>query len=439
MIREVEGKTTFQFSLSEEGYAMDCVKTTLLAVSLILPAALFTSQLRADPGNDAIWKMRYYYERTLDDCGVGRPLDQCSGLRIRGTDSMKWFEPWDPSPASVASGGVSMSFIRKDISYSDLGLRKNNGFVFKPNDFIADDETKVNTLCFYPIDAWTDFRDNAGCTDNRNTTDHIERTCQDAGITTSERWLANYRKLGNNHQKQCGFDIRSREDDALSFWQGVLARRLIQDDRDAIETQTEIRVPTWKNDADAQLPILAFIYTPTDRTAAVEGLEYARDDQRRYFGVTGKWKPVIRVDLPRSTNEQAVFTYYPADQTVPSPKVDNDCTSYIENADWQRRADPNIEGEPWSLVVKPSACGRAMTKEQQSAAYAELYAKYGSSPNWSPDNGSMWQQFVCHLEWSGNVNGNWVYTRNKETWNLEPARPRVGDWSQVFNEGCNPH
>lgn len=413
---------------------MDRAKKTLIGLSLLVPALLVPSTASAGEGTDVAWLMSYYYSRTVHNCGAGRPLDQCSGLRMRGTDSMQDFEPWDPSPYSVKSGGVSMSFLRKDAKYEDLGLRKNNGFVLKPNDFIAPNEKEISTLCFFPIDAWTDTRNNAGCADNNLTRDRIEKVCQDSGIINAEQWTANYRALKMDHQKQCGFEIKDRPDDAASFWQGMRARQQIQNDRGTLQTQTEIRVPTWGENADAALPVLAFIYTESS------GLEKARNDQKRYFQKTGKWVPVIRVDLPTSNNADARFTYNEGDQhrSAPTPTVENDCKSYISSATWQQRNDPYITGKPWSLIITPTDCGRKMTKKQQDAAYAELFSKYGNDPRWEPDSDSMRRQFVCHLEWSGEDEGKKIFTRNKPTWNIEPARP-TASWDDVFKQGCNPY
>ena len=351
---------------------------------------------------------------------------------------MQPFEPWDPSPNSVASGGVSMSFMRKDIIYKDLGLLKNNGFVLKPNDFIASTEKKISTLCFFPIDAWTDYRSEQGCADSSITPDNLEKTCQGGGIQNADQWVSEYRRVGSEHKKQCGFEIRDRQDAADAFWQGVLARQKIKDDPDAIKTQSEIRVPTWKEDEDAQLPILAFIYAPNSNTSPTEGLLQAKDDQQRYFAKTGKWVPVIKAALPASNSQEAIFTYEDADQLVAIPTVQNECEFYFKSATWRRREDPKIKGEPWSLMAEPTQCGRTMTKEQQPAAYAQLYGIAGDPQYWTPDNGSMWQQFVCHVEWSGQINGATVRTRDKDTWNLEPVRPRTS-WDEVFKERCNAY
>jgi hypothetical protein len=53
-------------------------------------------------------------------------------------------------------------------------------------------------------------------------------------------------QVKTDHRKQCGSEIKDRADGADAYWQGILARQKLQQRyvRDAIETQTEIRVPT---------------------------------------------------------------------------------------------------------------------------------------------------------------------------------------------------
>ncbi|WP_426119185.1 DUF2599 domain-containing protein [Pseudomonas sp. DSP3-2-2] len=50
----------------------------------------------------------------------------------------------------------------------------------------------------------------------------------------------------------------------------------------------------------------------------------------------------------------------------------------------------------------------------------------------------MERQFTCQMEWSGDDNGKKIFTRDKPTWNIEPARP-VASWDEVFKQGCNPY
>lgn len=416
---------------------MDDRTKTVLHASLSLPAFLLASSIAwAGAGTDTAHLMNYYYSRTVEDCGEGRPAFWCSGLLLRGTENSDQFNAWNPSPASEKSGGVSMSYLRKDSEYQDLGLLKTNGFVLKPNDFIEKDQRKANVLCFFPIDAWTDDRSDAGCADNTKTTDRLEKICQSANIKTAEAWLKDYRSVRNDHKRQCGFEIDDRPDDAYSFYQGIRARQMIKDE--SMETQTEVRVQTWPKDLDGDLPIMAFIYTEA------KGLAGAKADQQKYYKATaakGKaiWLPVIKADLPRTSAQNARFTYNPADQSVPEPRADNPCTSYIADANWEKRFDPGIEKEAWTLSVKPTECGRKLTPAQTEAAYAELFNKYGSDPRWTPDNGSMRRQFVCHLTWTGKDKdtGKTIRARDKNVWNLEPFRPYVSQ-EDALKADCNP-
>lgn len=409
---------------------MHTAKATALYAPLSLPALLLASNIAwAGLGTDTAHLMNYYYSRTVEDCGTGRPAFECSGLLIRGTENSDKFNAWNPSPASQKSGGVSMSYLRKDSEYQDLGLLKSNGFVLKPNDFIEPGQRETKVLCFYPIDAWTDFRTDAGCGDNSRTSNRVEQICQNANIKTAEEWLKDYRSVRSDHERQCGFEIKDRPDDAYSFYQGIRARQMIKDE--SMETQTEVRVETWPQNLDANLPIMAFIYTDA------KGLAGARADQQKFFKATGKWLPVIKADLPRTSDQNARFTYNPADQSVPEPKTANPCTSYIADATWLKRYDPGIQKDAWTLAVKPTDCGRKLTPAQTEAAYAELFNKYASDPRWTPDNGSMRRQFVCHLTWTGtDANGKPISTRDKPVWNLEPFRPYVTQ-EEALKAGCN--
>lgn len=409
---------------------MDVRTRTVLHTSLSLPALLLASSIAwAGAGTDTAHLMNYYYSRTPNDCGAGRPAFECSGLLIRGTENSDKFNAWNPSPASQKSGGVSMSYLRKDAEYKDLGLLKSNGFVLKPNDFIEPGQRKTNVLCLFPIDAWTDDRSDAGCADNSTTTNRVEQICQNVNIKTAEEWLKDYRSVNSDHKRQCGFEIKDRPDDAYSFYQGIRARKMIREE--SIWTQTEVRVETWPQNLDANLPIMAFIYTDAN------GLAGARADQQKFFKASGKWLPVIKAKLPDNPAENARFTYNDADQSVAEPKVENPCTHYIASAYWEDRYDPGIKKNAWSLVVKPTECGRKLTPAQTEAAYAELFNKYGSDPRWAPDNGSMRRQFVCHLTWTGtDSSGKAVSTRDKEVWNLEPFRPYVSH-EESLKAGCN--
>lgn len=409
---------------------MDSRNKKRITLTLTIPALLLASTAYASEGTDAASLMNYYYNRTVEDCGQGRPAFKCSGLFLRGTENSDKFNAWNPSPASQKSGGVSLSYLRKDSKYQDLGLLKTNGFVLKPNDFIDDGQQATNVLCFFPIDAWTDYRTAAGCGDDSNSKTHTEQICQDANIKTAEDWLKDYRSVQSDHQRECGFAIKDRQDDAYSFYQGIRARQMIKDE--SMQTQTEVRVETWPQNLDAKLPIIAFIYTDP------KGLAGAKADQQKFFKATGKWLPVIKAELPKTSAQDARFSYNDADQAIATPTVENPCTSYIASATWESRFDPGIQKNAWTLAVKPTECGKKLTPAQTEAAYAELFNKYASDARWTPDNGSMRRQFVCHLSWTGTDDqGKPIRARDKPSWNLEPFRPYVSQ-EEALKAGCNP-
>lgn len=115
-----------------------------------------------------------------------------------------------------------------------------------------------------------------------------------------------------------------------------------------------------------------------------------------------------------------------------APTVTNQgtCPEYVSSRSyWQRRPDPYIPGNPWTLHVVPTECGRNAQPNQTDAFYAELIKKYGQDPQWQePDPGSMRRQLVCHF----------VIARPKAEWNLEPIRPNVSHQYSVA-QGCNPY
>jgi hypothetical protein len=217
---------------------------------------------------------------------------------------------------------------------------------------------------------------------------------------------------------------------AEAFLQFIRARQSIASTDEAMETQTEVRLETWKK--DAPVPVAAFFYS--DQT----GLKEAQDNQRDYFNKTGKWVPVIRMDFPQTAQSQAKFSCAANTQAQAAPAAleKGSCASYIESAKWVTRDDPFLGKDTLTLAVTPTDCGRKIGPEQTDAMYAELFNKYSRDPQWSKYGygGSMRRQLVCHL--TATVDGTAV--RDKPVYNLEPVRPYVSNEAAIA-EGCNPY
>lgn len=470
-----------------------------LKVLVVLGGAFSSMGLYASPGTDAATMMKYLYNFTARDCGSGRLASDCSGIILRGIDSKQSYLPWDPSPYShtleaggtpaLSNGGTSVSYLRTDTSYDGLGLNKFNGFALTPNDLI-DNQTqfKITVLCAFPIDSWTGNRNNKGCGDyleNNNTLGVTEDYCQKLSVSNAKAWLDHFHRQPTqpglkSHKFECGFDTTAdyfgTYNKADAFNTFVEARKLLASDPadkvDAQITQTELRLLTWPDNKywnrdwnaprpqfDApldsslevkktykQLPIMAFVYVSNvgvvhsdDRVFRARDL--AQDDQSRWLKQGNTWKPVIHMELPRNTGEDAIFTYIKNDQAAdaPEPVDQRSCEKYIEKVEWTDNYQEPVLGTISSLKVTPTDCGRKAGVGKTDVVYAELanLAANDMSKEWNFDHlgSSMRRQLACHLD-SPDI------AQNKPTWSLEPRRPYVAHDVIMKLQGdnkCNPN
>ncbi|AJQ51048.1 MULTISPECIES: DUF2599 domain-containing protein [Pseudomonas] len=424
---------------------------TGFASAVIVPLFFFTTVVDAATCEGVVKEIDKWYSDTSSTCGID-PAADCSGVMLRAThrwdersgnpekipaptDPLK-YHVWNPSPASVESGGVSVSWIRSDrIAYKDPGMRANNGIIFTPRQFVNDREKKLNVVCAFPIDAWTDTRSGRGCLDN-STTVEAEDSCQALGVNSATNWTQHYNSLNANslyerHRKQCGFSLHkdlTRAQRTQAFQQFIAARQAIADTAEAKETQTELRIATWEND---KVPVAAFFYS------AQTGKKQAMKNQFDYYQHTGQWVPAIKMEFPQDANSKANFSCEADAQhrDLPRPINKTSPAGYIQSATWiQRDGDPHLGNGVWTLSVTPTAHARTIGADETEAMYAELLRKYGDDPRWSGDKygGGMRRQLVCHL--TGADNGRQI--RNKPTFNMEPVRPDASH-QQSIAEGCN--
>lgn len=241
------------------------------------------------------------YSNTATKCGVNSPAFNCSGILLRGTDHSSSYFSWNPSPASVTSGGVSFSYLRTDSKYSNLAYSYSNGFIIYPDDNKPNDKITLDVLCSFPIDAATNNRSDAGCGGYNDQSVGIQ--CQLQGITTADEWYDHYVKYDSSHTKQCGFGLTSDYDNiADAFYQTIKSMSLIS--TESFNDQNELRIATWSQDIPKELPIQAFFYTNS------AGKADAQADQQDFYNQTGgMFVPIIKLVLPTTTEEEATFTY----------------------------------------------------------------------------------------------------------------------------------
>lgn len=272
--------------------------------------------------------MNSNYNKIVENCGSStRPAFLCSGILFRATNPDTGYNSWDPSPASISSGGVSFSYLRKDAKFDKLAYGYLNGFVFYPYSFAPEGkDTNIDVICTFPIDADTVNRADNGCGSHKSYPSQ-SGACQSQGITSADGWFTHYNSSSiNRHQNQCGFT--TSENSAFSgtsaFYQALLAMSKIPSE--SLHEQNEMRLATWNTfaqDYPENLPIEAFFYIYKQnrtRTPIEKGLEGAQNDQQTYFNTTGIWIPIIRMSLPIDSSQDANFSYSIADQKVQEPE-----------------------------------------------------------------------------------------------------------------------
>jgi hypothetical protein len=262
-------------------------------------------------GQEAVSQINSWYGRRDVNCGgATSPAFLCSGVMLRATETNPAFLPWDPSPGSVARGGVPFSWLRTDTNFSNLVFAYRNGFIFYPQQATPPGKNdSIQVLCAFPMDADTGNRPGLqGCGPN-TASPSTSGPCEEQAITTAAQWLVHFGKQTNKYSGQCGWSVRQGEaSTADRFYQSILARH----DMPATwwKIQNELILATWPQGQGASLPIRAFFYVPGNAGA----LENARNDQSRLSKGFGVSVPIVRMNLPTSLAGQAVFAYSDADQ-----------------------------------------------------------------------------------------------------------------------------
>lgn len=272
-------------------------------------------------GADTVRYLTEDYNNTASNCdSTTTPAFLCSGVLFRGTDVYTTaYHAWDPSPASVTSGGVSFSYLRADSKYNKLAYSYSNGFIFFPYFYAPDGvgiDTDIDIMCSFPIDAATGNRSDKGCGAS-NSYPTTSGPCQEQGITTADQWYTHYIKGLQSHEYQCGFitSDNSIYDTADAFYQSILSMAKIN--TESFNEQNELRLATWAQGKQDSLPIEAFFYL----NGSSSGLNSAQHNQNDFYQSTRShiWLPVIKMTLPENQSEDAMFEYIPGEQLIPEP------------------------------------------------------------------------------------------------------------------------
>lgn len=254
---------------------------------------------------------RTYCGKTIDDPNR-LPAVLCSGILLRATKRGVGYDVWNPNPGSPTPNGVPFSWLRQDSGFSALVYGLTNGFIILPH-FYADDPvdgyTQLIVRCVFPFDGATNGRtgeDRDGC--GKFAAAAHTAPCQSQGITTAQQWLVKFGG-GSLFSNQCGFRLLPGTPDAWRAFHAQTEIRLALPGH--FNLYNEIIVGVWAQN-DRRLPLEAFFYINGNLT----GLGEAKANQVDFKARTGRWVPVIRINLPTGPGTLAKITFNTADQGI---------------------------------------------------------------------------------------------------------------------------
>ncbi|MFJ4371531.1 hypothetical protein ACIP1T_02795 [Pseudomonas japonica] len=206
-------------------------------------------------------------------------LYKCSGLILRGTrQNTGENNAWDPYPEGRVTD-TSFSFLRADIKMKRLAWSYTNGFIIDP-------PTDLKVNCFYPLDAESDSRSQAGCGAHAKIEPKVF-LCEDDSQITDE----------TPPEFRCLYDLRGT-DAVAQFKRGVAAAAKFSH-QSAIPN--DLKIQTWNKGYDKRLKIRAFFYVNE------EGKSFARRDRDAYEKVSGIRVPLVALTFPASGTGDVTF------------------------------------------------------------------------------------------------------------------------------------
>jgi len=258
------------------------------------------------------------YNDDRENCGSNsQPALLCNGILIRATAPNPTYHVWENSQASVKKGGVSFSYLRKDLRYRNFVFGYSSGYIFTAYNFVPA-KRRPEILCFFPIEAATDNRGSKGCGvySYQGTSFPGSQPCHLSGITTGDQWWAHFTSSPAQHSfRQCGFDVSDGRNNLAgpAFSAGMAVQRIML--AESYMGYNEFILAAWGPGLGKSLPLEAFFYLH----GSVQGLKDAKRNQLDLKDTDGVVIPIISVRLSRTLTDPAKFYYLPADQAVAMP------------------------------------------------------------------------------------------------------------------------
>lgn len=237
------------------------------------------------------------YTNTSPTCQKDKTAYYCNGVLLRGTQASTAFHMWNPSPTSVANNGVSFTYLRVDANLKKPVYKQ--GFIVRESSAPA--ATPLTVMCAYPFDGATSRPVEDTCRIRGE-------MCDVLGITSVSAWASRY---AASPRTSCAFNI-----DPEQFQLNIDVRPSVPNG----DGWNEVMVRTWPQDIPLQIPLEVFYYSLTGHYNS-NGLLQAQFGQRDYFQTTGRFLPVVKLNL--EAPDGRVFSYIPDDQIAPGAPAGN--------------------------------------------------------------------------------------------------------------------
>ncbi|MFD2640618.1 hypothetical protein [Pseudomonas japonica] len=246
-----------------------------------------------DPGRSVVHRLQQRFDDTRAACPDGSAAINCNGVLVRGISEPSDPAFWNPNPRDVARKGVSFSYIRADVG--NTVLANNVGLIMR--ELGASTEQPLTVRCVFPSDAATSSRiESCG-------TEEFPLPCHLSGVVDIPTWQAHYAEYGRS--KACYFEPTTQW-----FQFSIEVREHFPPPSSGRSMYNEVVIAPWPQDVPTQLPLEALFYTYD-----TEYLEQARQMQENFIRATGKFIPIVRLEL----KQNPVFYYSPKDQAVQPP------------------------------------------------------------------------------------------------------------------------
>ncbi|MEE1921749.1 hypothetical protein V0R50_05610 [Pseudomonas sp. 148P] len=246
-----------------------------------------------DPGPSVVIRLQQRFDDIRPECTDGSAAINCNGVLARYV--REWSDPtfWNPSQKDIDRNGVSFIYLRADVGNEILP--GGAGLIMREQGAPAEQPLAIR--CVFPSDAASDIRPQS-CASQQ-----FPLPCHLSGVVDLPTWQAHFAEHGRRNA--CYF-----EPTAHWFQFNIEVREHFPNPSER-RLWNEVVIAPWPQDVPEQLPLEALYYMDVP---GYQNLEHARHMQDNFIRATGKFVPVVRVEL---THPDQVFFYVPRDQSQP--------------------------------------------------------------------------------------------------------------------------